>query len=327
MKKFFTAIAAIAVMAMFTSCEQDAPEINFSQTDTHMSNFSGIIEALNSQTLSLAAKLQLINDAIDDLTFSFEDKMEILNAAVEFGILTYIEQSEYLITAIDNQTTDLSAKLVLIEKAITTQTLSLETKLQLLTDAVEAGFLSGIAAINTLTNSANGIYRLSSEQSALYMQPAVWEAIKGNPVLEAAILSSLWDVNITQIIPADHDQGHAIAYIEPMPAPTFDLAWEWNSSAIPGGANQELVKVYKTLSSTSPVTNATYHLYKALRCDLGFGKVNITDARGEFEYDFGGIHNDNTINWGPAYFVAVDVYFEHNGNTVTSATVIANMIQ
>ena len=65
MKKIFTAIVAIAAMAMFTSCEQDAPEINFSQTDTHTSDFSELIAAINNQTTTLAEKLQLINDAID----------------------------------------------------------------------------------------------------------------------------------------------------------------------------------------------------------------------------------------------------------------------
>ena len=282
MKKFFTAIAAIAVMAMFTSCEQDAPEINFSQTDTHTSDFSGIVAAINNQRIS------------------FEEKMDILQDAVDKGIIDYTTQFELLIAAIDNQTDDLAEKM------------------QLINDVIDA----------RVCNSCNGgIYSLPSDQSALYMQPAVWDAIKGKPEWEAAILSSLWEINITQIIPEKHDQGHVIAYIRTTAAPTFDLTWEWNNTAIQvGGVNQELVKVSKTLSSTSSVTTATYKLYKAEVCNLGFGVVEITDARGKTTEDFLGVYKGGPpYIWGPDNFVLVDVHFEFGGNTVTSATVTANM--
>ena len=236
MKKLFTAIVAIVAIAMFTSCEQDAPEINFTQTDTHISDYSGIIAAINSQTISLEAKLQLINEAID---------------------------------------------------------------------------------AHACNNNYNGgIYRLPGDPNALYMQPSVWEAIKGDPDLEAAILSTLSEpvVNITQILPAGHNPNHPISYVRTS-GNTAQLSSTWDNTSIQvDGVNQELVKVYKKLNPTT----VTYELTKFPGCGAFFEKVFITDARGTDlqQYDFGRVN-------GP---VTVQVEFEDSGNLVTSIEVTANMI-
>ena len=404
MKSFFTLImVAVAMATVFTSCEQDAPEINFSQTDTHISDFSGIIAAINSQTTTLEAKLQLINDAINAQTLSFEQKMDILQAAVDNGILTYIEQSELLIaainnqttdlaaklvlieraitsqtlsleaklqllteaaeagfisleeamqlmiTAINNQTTDLSAKLVLIQEAITSQTLSLEAKLQLLTEAVEAGFISETAAItamntalalaledmmttmttNTATleaainalNSDTGIYSFPGNQNALYLRPSVWEAIKDSQELTDAILSTITAiepvVTVDQILPDGHDTTHVITPTRTSINPPELLSMLDNTSIQIGGVNQELIKVI------SMFTAATYDLYKESSCNLFFFEIYITDARGtEERYNFNGSIG-NTGKIGPA--PGIEVYFAHDGNVVTEATITANM--
>ena len=286
MKNFFTAIVVIAAIAMFTSCEQDAPEINFSQTDTHTSDFSGIIAAINSQT----ATLQLINDAIEAQTLSFGQKMDILQAAVNNGIITRNEQLELLIAAIDNQTEVIDGQ--------------------------------------ACNSCSGGIYRLASDPNAMYMQPAIWDAIKDKPEWVAAILSTLSEpvVTITQIIPDGHNPNHVISYDRTSDNTSILSSMPDNTTIQIGGVNQELVKVFMQLSPAI----VTYNLSKSatVPCSLGFHEIYITDARGtEQRYNlngaFGGVGPGNTVGEiGP---VEVEIYFEDNGNVVTSATVTANM--
>ena len=234
MKKLFTTIAAIAVIAMFTSCEQDAPEINFSQTDTHISDFSELIAAINSQTTTLETKLQLINDAID---------------------------------------------------------------------------------AHACNNNYNGgIYRLPGDTNALYMHPSVWASIKGDPDLEAAILSILSEpvVNITQTLPDGHPD-HPITYVRKSKN-NSSLSSTLNNTAIEiDGVYHEMVKVFHKLTPTT----VTYELTRGAACGLDFYEVYITDARGTNlpQYDFNGVV-------GP---VNVQVEFEDNGNIVTSIAVTANL--
>ena len=234
MKNFFTAIVVIAAIAMFTSCEQDAPEINFSQTDTHISDFSGIIAALNSQTITLADKLQLINDAID---------------------------------------------------------------------------------AHACNNDYNGgIYRLPGDTNALYMHPSVWASIKGNPDLEAAILSTLSEpvINITQLLPAGHNTSHVITYARTS-LNTAQLAWMPDNTSI-SGVSQDLVKVYKKLVPEV----ATYTLFRGASCGLFFYEVFITDARGTNVERHNGGGTATSIT-------GVDIYFEDGGNVVTSVSATANL--
>ena len=233
MKKLFTAIVAIAAIAMVTSCEQDAPEINFSQTDTHTSDFSELVAAMNSQTTTIETKLQLINDAID--------------------------------------------------------------------------------AHECNNNYNGGIYRLPGDTNALYMHPSVWASIKGDPALEAAILSTLSEpvINITQILPAGH-ADHPITYVRTS-TNTTQLAWMPDNTSI-SGVNQDLIKVYKKLDPEV----ATYTLFRGASCGLFFYEVFITDARGTNVERHNGGGTATSIT-------GVDIYFEDGGNIVTSVSATANL--
>ena len=234
MKKLFTAIVAVAAMAMFTSCEQDAPEINFSQTDTHISDFSKLIAALDSQAITIETKLQLINDAID---------------------------------------------------------------------------------AHSCNNYDGGIYRLPDDPNALYMNPSIWEAIKGDPELVAAILSTLSEpvINITQLFPVGHNTGHLITY-DRTSLNTSELSSTLATIQV-GGVNQMLIKVYKKLIPEI----ATYTLFRGSTCGLFFGEVFITDARGTYVERYNGKGTATSI-------ADVDIYFEDSGNVVTSVSVTANMV-
>lgn len=258
MKKLFIGVVALAMATSFTSCEQDAPEINFSQTTTHVSDFSGIIKAITDMGTSLEAKLALINDAIKSQTLSFEQKIEILNTAVKQG---FLDNSTNL--ALLNTT--LSQKLTEMMNTMTTNTATLE------------------AAIKSL-NGNNGIYRLDGDKYTLYMQPAVWEIVKNNVDLHDAILTTM--VSTEPVVTTSQVSAHetCIINIVKKSSGTPRLLASWDNTAIEiGGVQQEVVKVI------SMFTTAVYSIDKG-GCALGCYEINITDARGKGieQYNFNG---------------------------------------
>lgn len=87
-----------------TSCEQDAPVINFTQTDTHISDYSGIIQALSDQSKSMEEKLSLIETAINNQSMTISEKADVLNAAVENGVFSLNEMTEKLYDVLTAQT-------------------------------------------------------------------------------------------------------------------------------------------------------------------------------------------------------------------------------
>lgn len=196
MKKIFIGIAAITMATSFFSCEQDAPEINFSQTTTQISDFSAIIKAITDMTTSIEEKLALINQAITNQTLSFEQKMNLLQTAVEQGIITQKEEMEKLVAAIEAQTTSIEGKLELINQAIASQTLSFEQKMDLLQAAVEKGILTQkeemeklVAAIEAQTTSFEG--RLDLLNQAIGSQTLSFE--QKMDLLKAAVEKGLAD--------------------------------------------------------------------------------------------------------------------------------------
>ena len=127
---------------VFASCEKEAMEINFSQTDNHVSDYSGIIKAINDQTKSLEEKLALVNEAINNQTLTVGQKLDILGAAVNNGVLTLQQMTDRLVKAIEDQTTGLNEKLALIEAAISNQTMTFSQKLALIEAAINSQTLS-----------------------------------------------------------------------------------------------------------------------------------------------------------------------------------------
>lgn len=154
MKKNFILAAAFAIgAATFTSCENDAPSINFSQTDTHVTDFTELINAIKNQTLTVAEKLDLINEAIKNQSLTLSQKLDALNTAVAQGFLSESQKLELIKTAIEG----LGNKLAAIEEAIKDQTLSLATKMDLLTTAVNEGFITEAQKLELIKAAIEGL--------------------------------------------------------------------------------------------------------------------------------------------------------------------------
>ena len=116
----FAIIALVGTIGVFTSCQEDAPEINYTINITVNNDFTEVVNAINNGTMKQT-------EAIAALTAAIE-KMNGDQAA----------QLQALVEAINSLATTVDAKLAIIEAAMKAQTLALETKLDLLTAAVEA---------------------------------------------------------------------------------------------------------------------------------------------------------------------------------------------
>lgn len=145
MKKYLLGAVAFFALTTFTSCEQDAPEINFTHTTTIVSDFSGIIKAINDMSLSLSEKLAIIDDAIQAQTLTFSQKMDVLHKAIENGILTYQDMTQKTIDAINAMNASMAEKLATIQTTLAAMNTSLTDKLAL----IEATMKTGLADIVT----------------------------------------------------------------------------------------------------------------------------------------------------------------------------------
>ena len=124
MKRIFSFLFAIITLVgttgVFTSCQEDAPEINYTINITVNNDFTEVVNAINNGTMKQEAAIAALTAAINQMN---GDQAAKLQALVE---------------AINSLATTVDAKLAIIEAAMKAQTLALESKLGLLTAAVKS---------------------------------------------------------------------------------------------------------------------------------------------------------------------------------------------
>lgn len=160
-------VLLLCVGLQISSCENKAPEINYSVKYEHKTDFSGIISAINNGSLTLAqalakvgddltAKLDLLAAIIKDQTVTTAQKLEAINLAIKMNTDALNDQTEAvkaqaalfraafdagiltLKEAIDLCGSNLSAKLGAIEAVIESQTVSQAEKMDALKSALDA---------------------------------------------------------------------------------------------------------------------------------------------------------------------------------------------
>lgn len=159
----------LAAPAFLTSCQEDAPEINYTMSVSVTNDFTKVVEAIDRGSLKneeaiakLAAaidrmnsdqqaKLQAIRDVLSSVNTTLETKLVAIEAALKAQTLSMEGKLDLIRGVLDDQNTTLKTKLAAIEAAIKAQTLSLEGKLDLLEAAVKAlpDYSSQLEAIST----------------------------------------------------------------------------------------------------------------------------------------------------------------------------------
>ena len=195
----------LAAPAFLTSCQEDAPEINYTMNVSVINDFTKVVEAIDRGSLKneeaiakLAAaidrmnsdqqaKLQAIRDVLNSVNTTLETKLIAIEAALKAQTLSMEGKLDLIRGVLADQNTTLKTKLEAIEAAIKAQTLSLEEKLGLLEDAVKAlpDYSSRLEAISTaIANLPDYGDKLSAIEAAVKGMPDYGEKL-------SAIVASL----------------------------------------------------------------------------------------------------------------------------------------
>ena len=144
----------LAVPAFLTSCQEDAPEINYTMSVSVVNDFTKVVEAIDRGALKneeaiakLAdaidrmssdqqAKLQAIRDVLGSVNTTLETRLVALEAALKAQTLSMEGKLDLIRGVLADQNATLETRLAAIDAAMRAHTLSLEGKLDLLTAAV-----------------------------------------------------------------------------------------------------------------------------------------------------------------------------------------------
>lgn len=145
----------LAAPAFLTSCQEDAPEINYTMSVSVTNDFTKVVEAIDRGSLKneeaiakLAAaidrmnsdqqaKLQAIRDVLSSVNTTLETKLVAIEAALKAQTLSMEGKLDLIRGVLADQKATIDTRLAAIEAAMRAQTLSLEGKLDLLTAAVD----------------------------------------------------------------------------------------------------------------------------------------------------------------------------------------------
>ena len=207
MKRIKFMLLAIAMLlaapALFTSCQEDAPEINYTINVSVINDFTKVVEAINNGSLKNEQAIQKLTEAIDKMnadqqtrlqaiidvlnsvnstldtklaaieaamkaqTLTLESKLALLETAISNQTLKQEEMADKLITAIDKMNADQQTKLQAIIDVLNSVNATLDTKLAAIEAAIKAQTLSMEAKLDLLEQAINALPDYTSQLEAI----------------------------------------------------------------------------------------------------------------------------------------------------------------
>ena len=142
----------LATPAFFSSCQENAPEIDYEMKVTVINDFSKVVDAINNSSLSNEQAIAKLVAAIDQMNADQQTKLQAIMEAI---------------TSVNNT---LETKLATIEAAMRAQTLSMESKLALIEQV--------ISSLNTTLETKLGAIQAALKEQTISME-AKMDLIKG----------------------------------------------------------------------------------------------------------------------------------------------------
>ena len=207
MKRIKFMLLAIAMLlaapALFTSCQEDAPEINYTMSVSVINDFTKVVEAINNGSLKNEQAIQKLTEAIDKMnadqqtrlqaiidvlnsvnstldtklaaieaamkaqTLTLESKLALLETAIDSQTLKQEEMADKLVAAIDNLKGSMDEKMEAINAAINNVNTALQTKLAAIEAAIKAQTLSMEAKLDLLEQAINALPDYTSQLEAI----------------------------------------------------------------------------------------------------------------------------------------------------------------
>ena len=127
----------LAIPAFFSSCQEDAPQIDYTMSVTVTNDFSKVVDAINNGTLKNEQAIAQLTAAIDKMNADQQTKLQAIKDVLNSVNATLDAKLAAIEAAMTAQTLSLEGKLALIEDAMTAQTLTLEKKCDALVAAIK----------------------------------------------------------------------------------------------------------------------------------------------------------------------------------------------
>ena len=146
----------LATAGLFTSCQENAPEIDYEIKVTVINDFTKVVEAINQgalkneqaiQQLTAAidqmdadqqTKLQAITEVILSTGSTLDSKLAAIEAAIKAQTITAEGKLDLIKQVLESQNTTLDTKLAAIEAAIKEQTIGIEAKMDLVKGVLDS---------------------------------------------------------------------------------------------------------------------------------------------------------------------------------------------
>lgn len=157
----------LAIPAFFSSCQEDAPQIDYTMSVTVTNDFSKVVDAINNGTLKNEQTIAQLTAAIDKMNADQQTKLQAIKDVLNSVNATIDAKLAVIEAAMKAQTLSLEGKLALIEDAMKAQTLTIEKKC----DAI-------VAAIKALPDYTEKLQAIEKAISALPDYTAKLEAIE-----------------------------------------------------------------------------------------------------------------------------------------------------
>ena len=141
----------LTIPAFFSSCQEDAPQIDYTMSVTVTNDFSKVVDAINNGTLKNEQAIAQLTAAIDKMNADQQTKLQAIKDVLNSVNATIDAKLAAIEAAMTAQTLSLEGKLALIEDAMKAQTLALEKKCDALVAAIKGlpDYTSKLAAIET----------------------------------------------------------------------------------------------------------------------------------------------------------------------------------
>ncbi len=238
----------LAIPAFFSSCQEDAPQIDYTMSVTVVNDFSKVVDAINNGTLKNEQAIAQLTAAIDKMNADQQTKLQAIKDVLNSVNATIDTKLAAIEAAMKAQTLSLEGKLALIEAAMKAQTLTLEKKC----DAI-------VAAIKAMPDYNAAINGIKDEIANLVKE------VKAGNKSEADALAE-----ITKKLEELKAAGGIGGGSEPMPIPKncIDLGLPsgllWAKSNMGTTEPTELGDYYAwgETSTKNDYKNSTYKLYK-----------------------------------------------------------------
>ena len=128
----------LTIPAFFSSCQEDAPQIDYTMSVTVVNDFSKVVDAINNGTLKNEQAIAQLTAAIDKMNADQQTKLQAIKDVLNSVNATIDAKLAVIEAAMKAQTLSLEGKLALIEDAMKAQTLTIEKKCDALVAAIKA---------------------------------------------------------------------------------------------------------------------------------------------------------------------------------------------